>query len=270
MRLFSGTSINWILVCALHGASVMSAYGKEPLALFTHELPPLNFTEKEQISGLSVDVVRELMRRTRIEASITMEPWARAYKTVSSKPDTALFFMTHTPEREALFQWVGPIVTVASDFFGKDGSSIQLHGLEEARAVKIIYVHRGSVQDSALQRLGFQNLVQANSPEDVIRLLALSDKDEAIALLTSLAVPPLLVKRGMAHDSVKPLLTMSRQQGYMAFSKSTSADTIDKFQKALDATKRDGTFAKIYARWLPAELPPGIKAEPDVDVFQRK
>jgi polar amino acid transport system substrate-binding protein len=262
MRLFSRTSNHWLLACALYGATMMSAYGKEPLALFTHELPPLNFTEKEKISGLSVDVVRELMRRTRIEASITMEPWARAYTTVSSQPDTGVFFIMRTPEREPLFQWVGPIVTLTADFFAREGSSIELRSLDDARRVKSIYVHRGSYQANALQRLGFQNLVQANSPEEAVRLLALSNKDEAITLLTSLTVQPLLLKRGMAHDSMKPLFTVSRQQGYIAFSKSTSVATVNKFQKALDAAKLDGVFAKIYAKWLPADTPPGLKAEP--------
>ena len=49
------------------------------LQLYTEENPPLNFSRDGQVDGLSVEVVRELLRRTGDSGTIYMVPWARGY-----------------------------------------------------------------------------------------------------------------------------------------------------------------------------------------------
>jgi polar amino acid transport system substrate-binding protein len=49
---------------------------------------------------------------------------------------------------------------------------------------------------------------------------------------------------------------MPPREHYFAFSLSTSDDVINSWQKALDSMKKDGTFAKIYKKWLPGKRMP--------------
>lgn len=59
-------------------------------------------------------------------------------------------------------------------------------------------------------------------------------------------------------DDVENAFTLSTDLFYIAFSKATSPALVARWQETLDAMKQDGTFARIYAKWLPAETPPGV------------
>ena len=80
------------------------------LRLLTEQAPPTSFLRDGQPEGYAVEVVRELIRRTGSQARIELLPWTRAYFLAKSEADTGLFSVVRTAEREALFQWVGPIL----------------------------------------------------------------------------------------------------------------------------------------------------------------
>lgn len=252
-----------LLVSTVHAAS-------DPLVLqfFTHELPPLNFSENGETLGLCSDIVRELQKRTNMTAPLTVVPWARGYQLATKLPNTALFFTTRTAERESLFQWVGPIVNVSSNFYAKAGSSLKIDSLADASRVKHIIVHRGSHHEQALTKLGWNNLISVNTPDDAVRTLLRQENDEALTLLTAASIPSILSKRGFAVDAAKPVYLARKSQGYIAISKSTSPEVAIKLQKALDDMKRDGSFAAIYKKWLPNEKQPELKPEAEIDMLQ--
>ena len=77
----------------------------------TEDYPPFNMQgEGGKIVGLSTEVVEELFKRAGVEYKLTLMPWKRAYEDTLGTPNTALYSTTRTPEREALFKWVGPLV----------------------------------------------------------------------------------------------------------------------------------------------------------------
>ena len=49
------------------------------LSILTEEDAPLNFTRDGEVTGISGEIVKEIMRRLEIKASIEVLPWARAY-----------------------------------------------------------------------------------------------------------------------------------------------------------------------------------------------
>lgn len=235
------------------------------LQFFTHELAPLNFTDKGEVTGLCTEIVRELQRRSGLKSVISIVPWARGYKMVSSTPDTVLFFVTYTEDRKALFQWVGPLVNVPSAFYARAGSSLRIDTLDDARQIPTIIVHRDSHLESALVKLGFKNLLSVNTPEDAIRALLLQDENKAVMLITGAPLHSVLKAHGYADDAVKQIYLARRSQGYLAVSKSTVPSVAARLQQALDDMKRDGSFTKLYAKWLPNDEAPGFVDEPELD-----
>jgi polar amino acid transport system substrate-binding protein len=71
-------------------------------------------------------------------------------------------------------------------------------------------------------------------------------------------MPELLKRVGATMDDVESVLNLSTNMIYIAFSKGTSPELIAQWQKTLDELKAEGAFRHIYAKWLPAETPPGI------------
>jgi len=55
---------------------------------------------------------------------------------------------------------------------------------------------------------------------------------------------------GIKPEDFEPIYTFETNQLYIAFSKGTSSDIVDRWQTRLDEMKKDGTFDRIQEKWL--------------------
>jgi len=120
-------------------------HGAGELELITEELPPFNYTDEGQLTGVTVSVVREILRRLDIEDTIAVMPWARGYQRLCSEPNVVLFTTARTPERETLFHWVGPLYFSRLAFYARQSDPISIDSLDDAKRVKAIATYN---QDS--------------------------------------------------------------------------------------------------------------------------
>ena len=233
--------------------------GAEPsttLRILTAENPPLNFRQNNQITGLSAEVVRELMKRTATAGEIEMMSWPDAYQALSQQANVALFSTVMTAERKALFQWVGPLVAQDTSLYALKGSGIEIANLDQARkAGRIATVSRFYSE----QRLAEENITNTEScPDRATSLRLLLEGRVALVAASNTEMPATLEQAGVSPDAVRSAFTLSTDLVYIAFSKGVPPALVTRWQDALDAMKRDGAFARIYARWFPIEAPPGI------------
>jgi polar amino acid transport system substrate-binding protein len=249
-----------LLALALAGSAV--AAGR--LRLLTEESPPNNFVQNGKLTGLSVEVAQEIMRRLGSTQPIELMPWARAYRiaTDPSAGSVALFMMGRTPEREPLFQWVGPLATSITAFYGRSSGAPQILSLADARALPNILVPREWFSYRMLAELGFANLEPVDTPEMMMRMVM---KGRApVFVISNGMLPPLANKVGAQEGDFRPLYELSKTQGHLAFSLATPPEVVRSWQQALDEMKRDGTFLRIFKRWYPTLPPPGLRPEPAI------
>ncbi len=122
--------------------------------------------------------------------------------------------------------------------------------------VRDFYTHQ------LLQKLGFTNLELVPKPETMVKMAV---NDRAPLMFTSnVTLPDLLEKAGAKPNDLELLYTVTSIQTYVAFSAGTAKDIVARWQAALDGMKRDGSYAAIYAKWLPGEAPTRIRPEPAV------
>ena len=226
------------------------------LQVLTEESPPLNFTKDGEIAGLATEVVRELVKRTGTGGNIRLVPWQEGYQTLLEQPDVALFSTVMTAERKPLFQWVGPLAVLDTNLYAPKGSGLAIANLDDARKLGKIATVTKYYSEQILQKEGFTNTQSYPNREATVR--ALLDGKVQLLASSNLGMPAALKKMGGSMDDVETVFTLSTDLFYIAFSKGTSPALVARWQDALDEMKRDGSFAKIYARWLPAEIPPGI------------
>lgn len=226
------------------------------LRILTAENPPLNFSRDGEITGLATEVVRELARRTGTRGEITLAAWPKAYQALSEQPDIALFSTVMTAERKPLFQWVGPLVVQDTNLYALKGSGIAIANLDQARKIGKIATVSKYYSEQVLNEEGFANTQSYPDRETTVRKLL--DGTVQVVASSNTEMPAALKKNRASMDDVKNAFTLSTDLVYIAFSKRTSPELVARWQEALDEMKRDGSFAKIYARWLPAEAPPGI------------
>lgn len=224
------------------------------LRLLSEEFPPINFTEGGQPRGLSIDIVQAIQKRLGQALPIEFMPWARAFREAQDGPPAALFSMARIPEREKLFQWVGPIVSFQSTFYAKAGSGIRLASLAEARRATKVLVVRDWYTLTQLQSAGFRNLQLISDPIQGVRMLAAGRAPLFAA--EKLSMPETLARAGVARQALEEVFSFASSEGYIAFSRSTPMGTVHAWQTQLNELKRDGTFQAIYKRWLPNDPVP--------------
>ncbi|WP_271408695.1 substrate-binding periplasmic protein [Pseudomonas sp. Q1-7] len=221
--------------------------GAAELHLLTDNHPPLHFERNGEFCGFAVDVVRSLAEQDGDRVVIQQEPLLRALAAVSAAADTGLFTVLRTPERESRYLWVGPLMELETALYGRSDSSVQVHTLDEARAVGRIVAPRKWLAYSQLQEQGFTNLYGVDTPEQMMRLLGLGRTD--LIATDTLTAATLAAEVGLAPAMLRYQLPLSTQGSYIAFSLRTDPRVIEHWQAALEAMREDGRLQQLRARW---------------------
>ena len=245
-----------LILAGCAGQTIWKAEESAELTILTEEYAPLSFTAAGEITGQATEVVRELVKRTGIAAEIRMGVWEDVYQKVLDNPRTALFSTVMTAERKDLLQWVGPITILNTNLYALKGSGIAVRTLDEARKAGKVAAVAEYYSTQSLKSEGFTDLVIYADEESALR--GLLNGEARLLVSNNTVLPALLKKVGAAANDVEIVFTVSTDMTYIAFSPDTPREMVDRWQDRLDEMKRDGTFQKIYARWLPDETPPGL------------
>ena len=75
----------------------------QTLTVYTEEFPPFNFTENNNIVGVSTEVVEAVMKTAGIEYKLESLPWARAFKYAKDQPNALIYSISRRAKRKNLF-----------------------------------------------------------------------------------------------------------------------------------------------------------------------
>lgn len=224
------------------------------LQLLTEEAPPTSYSQNGELHGLAVEVVRQLIERTGDAAHIELLPWTRAYHLAQQQADTAIFSTVRTPEREAKFQWVGPLLIGTTSFYSLKSRNLRFDSLQQAAESGPLAVPKQWYTYETLTAQGFKNLYGVTSSKSMVTML----KHGRVQLIATedLTLDAELARGGLRADQVQAHLPFMRSAYYIAFSRQTDAAVVQRWRRALDAMHQDGSFAEIFRRWMPhAQLP---------------
>jgi polar amino acid transport system substrate-binding protein len=216
------------------------------LKIYTENSAPANYLENGRLKGLSVDIVREILRRLNMPDNIQAVPWARGYTLALTQPNVALFSTTRLPQREKLFKWVGPLYSQTWGLYARKDSTLNIKSLEQAKTVPRIGTYYKDAKEQYLLANGFRNLTSTNKNLSNIRHLM----NETIDLWASsdFNMPYLARQAGVNPDQLKLVLPFKRVQNYIAFSIKSPESLVSLWQQTLDELKDDGTYDRLCAR----------------------
>ncbi len=231
-----------ILTGTLLALLAQAAFAQVPLYLMT--MPPL-VVDSEAKRGMVGDVVLEAMRRAGIEVQILVQPNPFALAMARDKADTFIAAISRTPEREALYTWIGPIIPIHRAFYtvGK-----RIDSFAEARkSLKRIAVSRNTANEEQLLREGFDRsqLVQVNAGESAPRMLLAGRVDAWFNLVPESET--LLNQIGAA--GVVQGNSVSASDLYLGCSRNCNIAYVRKLEAALAAMKADGTTRRLMKRY---------------------
>jgi polar amino acid transport system substrate-binding protein len=243
----------WLL--AMLAALAFPARAAEELHIVTEELPPYNMTQNGQVTGLSTEVVQAVLKEAGVQAPIQSMPWARAYDIALNSENVMIYSITRTPQREKLFKWVGIVAPTHWFLFARSGSGIRLNTLDDARKYQIATVNEDAGEQYLVGK-GFvigKNLQSSSKYELNYEKLRLRRVDLWIAneLNALYLVRQAGDDSGDAVTRVLALPELGSGGGLdIAFSLKTPDATVERFRKALQAIKRNGTYDTLQRKWL--------------------
>ncbi|MBU2465775.1 MAG: transporter substrate-binding domain-containing protein, partial [Bacteroidetes bacterium] len=121
--------------------------------------------------------------------------------------------------------------------------------LEQAKALQSIATPNGWFTHDFLVNNNFPNIVAtAITSQDAFNQLITGEVDAL--LLTDVSVKWLADLNDIPMSDITQQMEALNFNGYIAFSLSTPASTVQQWQSHLDAMKTDGTFETIWNKWF--------------------
>ena len=180
---------------------------------------------------------------------IKIIPWNRSYKFIQRKPNTALFAMTYTKERQKIMKFVGPAApsNVAIIAPVAKARKINFKSILKSQRIGVV---RDDIGDQLLRRLAVSEevIVRKNSLKQLLYLLK-AERLDAVAYAAS--VFKFAVKRaGGRASSYRNVYTLQNAQVGYAFHKSTDDAVLSYLQKAIDDLRERGVVETIINKYL--------------------
>jgi ABC-type amino acid transport substrate-binding protein len=243
-------------VTVLIGLFISTSLSAQTLAetqWMTEQYPPYNFKgDNGQAKGITVDLLLAMIKKaggTVDRKALRILPWARSYRTLEMDPNTALFSMTYTPEREKLFDFVGPIVSSHVSLIAKKDRHLKIKNVTDINKLKVGVI-RDDIGDQLVVKAGVadKHIQRSAKSENMIKKLAAGRVD--VIAYDPIVTSYLMKKAGMDPSQYAPVYTLKAGKMGYAFYKGTDPAMLKSLQNALDALKADGTLQKIKNEYL--------------------
>ncbi|MEE5095220.1 transporter substrate-binding domain-containing protein [Pseudomonas alliivorans] len=234
-----------VLLCLLLSASARADHYQ----VVTEEWPPYNYSENGQITGMTTEIVRAIMKVTGHDLTIVLAPSMRASLTLKMRPRTIMYSMFRTPEREHVYKWVGPILEEAIHPY-QLAAAPPVTSLEQLlHAPQITTRHAGLLPDM-LQSLGFKNLDKSATESVQLYRMLLSDRTAIIIGDTDAGVAYQSRQLNIAPGTLRQIpIELYRSSLYIAFSRDCEDDVVDSWSSALETLRQSGELERIQRRY---------------------
>ncbi|WP_307726607.1 ABC transporter substrate-binding protein, partial [uncultured Massilia sp.] len=240
-----------------------AAVAVEPARLYitTELLAPSSMMEGGRVVGIATDKVREAMRRSGVDYRIEVLPWKRAYHAALTRGDACVYSTTRTPEREALFKWVGPTDIAQWVMLGRADRKLRLRSLADARGLRI-GTYNGDAREAWLRSRGFTLDSTSNDLSNLNKLMA----GRIDLWAASMRSDSNVLARFGYEKQVVPLLVFNEIGVYLACNRAVPDELVGRLNGAFADMARDGTGRRIersYEGWEPAPGPAGPRGRPE-------
>lgn len=227
-------------ILAIISPGMACAAPQPRLYLSTETSAPSSMLVNGRVVGIATDKLRSALARAGVAYEIALLPWKRAYTSALQQPDTCVYSTTRTPEREALFKWIGPLDVAQWVLMGRADRRLALTSLEQARGLRIGTYH-GDARDAYLRSRGF---VTDAAPNDFLNAQKLLQGRIDLWAASWRRGSTVLQQHGWDKHIV-PVLAFHQIEVYLACNRSVPDTLVARLNAELDAMARDGSAQRI-------------------------
>ncbi len=211
------------------------------------ETSSYTFLQKDgKVAGPASEIVESTLKLAGLnDYRLNLYPWARAYDMALQEPNVLIYLIARTPAREAQFKWAGEFMRIEYHLYKlRDQTDVAVARLDDAKNYRV-GVMRDDVRQHYLQSQGFTKLVVSADNVDnfkkllnrQIQLLPMPERD-AQALCREAGIDFARLEKTATLDALSTGI-------YMAYSKATPDDTVQRTRAAFDKLKASGAVARL-------------------------
>jgi polar amino acid transport system substrate-binding protein len=233
----------------------INAVGDDTIKMYTEYYPPYNMkAEDGKLTGSSIEVLEAVLKEMHSKQSIEdvkLRAWAKSYMIAQKKKNAMVFSTTRTDSREKLFKWVGPIATATVGVIAPKRKHIKINNISDFNKYKVGAVLKDIGELLLLDAGVNKKRIFYVKGEDAINISFVKMQKNRIDMFAyNINVAFANAKmEGFDVDKYEVVYTLKVGYQYFAFNKETDDKIIQKWQNALDAIKKDGTYAKIHSKY---------------------
>lgn len=241
----------WSLFFLLIFGVVANAQPQSLRLVSSHIEPYSYFSKNPSASGNGVvyDIVLEMAHRLGHQPKVEFFPWRRTQVLAEmggSLSWIGIFPLTRTPTREGKFQWVVPILDDSYVVLVKKNFKLNISKIDDLKSLKI-GVLRGTAGEKSLISLGLSKLQVVESDIQNARMLKTGRID---AWLVPYSAGNLYYQKvGLGLSDLKVVWKIMDMKVYFAMNKSVPSAEVEKWQRAFDSMKQDGTYYALMKKY---------------------
>ena len=211
----------------------------EKLYIYTENYGAYNFSLHgreyehwaEDIGGTSTDFVKELLAEAGIEYRMRLRAWKVGYQRTLERPNYGLFSTARTPQREELFEWVGPIAQYNWIVFRYKGSDVKVTSLDDLRQLRV-----GGYDNSATTLfLRDQGIEVSTLPNDNLNPQRLAQNQIDVWIASDTNAYQIAMNSG--YPDIEPAWIIRTVDMYLAMNKNTPKPLLDQLFQAYEVVK---------------------------------
>jgi len=223
------------------------------LRFVAEDLPPFHFFDADKKpTGALVEVIEALLNRAKLSGSIELMPFARSYNFTLKNPNTFMFSLMKSVDRNDHFQWVGKVYKSKAFLVGlRSRSDIDIRDLEEAKSF-LVGTIRGYHSEEYLKNAGFSTQSNLHLSVNYKQMWGMLFERRIDFILTNfVAIDREMKSIGFNKKDIKTFVELHDFPGdlYIATGLTTSGKTVAILSTALKQIKADGTYKKIMDKW---------------------
>jgi len=246
----------WLAI-GLIGLSIVAggAAGQEVLSSASEiAYPPFCLVDAQgRADGFAVELLRESLRLVGHEVSFRTGTWERVRGWLERGEVDVLPLVGRTPEREALFDFTFPYMTLSGALVVRQDTR-GIAGLEDLPGRRVAVMRGDNAEEFLVREARDLEIVRVATFEQALQELSAGQHDAVV--IQQLVALRLIRDLGLANLRIIPRpLTGFRQDFCFAVPKG-AAGTLALLNEGLAEAKENGTFQRLHSQWFSSlELP---------------
>lgn len=202
------------------------------LTIVTENFPPAQYiNDNNQLTGHVVEKVRKALDASSIDYTISVHSWSTSFNTALRDPQTCIFSVTRSKEREDKLLWIAELAELTTNFYALNSKNIQLDNLEQAKQYRVA-VLKDNYSHQYLSSQGFEegkNLLAMDSFDNIFNIVHSRKNSIDLVILPKQRVDFEQQSQPTA-DSLQPVLKLNIKQPSLYFACNKALDKVSKLE----------------------------------------